>query len=80
MVRGPERSQPQGQPSVPRRELERLEAILTNCVQYGPGSQNREGHPDFRRYLEGKVSFAAMVGGTRVLKLRAPLQQIKWGE
>ena len=68
------------QPSVPRRELERLEAILTNCVRYGPESQNRDGHPDFRRHLEGKVSFVAMVGGRRVLKLRALLHQINWGE
>lgn len=66
------------QPHVPRRELDRLEAVLTNCVRYGPASQNREDQPEFRRHLEGKVAFVAMVGSTRVGKLRGLLERIEW--
>lgn len=65
-------------PNLPRRELERLEAILTNCVRHGPHSQNREEHPDFRAHLEGKVAFVAMVRPERALRLRAVLRQIHW--
>jgi len=65
-------------PNLPRRELERLEAILTNCVRHGPLSQNREDHPDFRAHLEGKVAFVAMVRPERALRLRAFLRQIQW--
>ncbi|MFT4114903.1 reverse transcriptase family protein [Silvibacterium sp.] len=66
------------QPNLPRREMERLEAILTNCVRKGPTSQNRDGHADFRRHLEGKVAFATMVHPARSAHLRALLAQIQW--
>jgi RNA-directed DNA polymerase len=45
--------------AVPRRERERIEAILTNCVRLGPESQNRDGHPDFRAWLRGKIAWIA---------------------
>ena len=67
-------------PNLPRRDLERLEAILTNCVRYRPDTQNRDQHPNFRRHLEGRVSFVAMVNPTRTAKLRALLERISWSE
>lgn len=67
-------------PNLPRRELDRLEAILTNCVRHGPGSQNRDQHPDFRRHLEGKVAFATMIHPARAARLRLLLNQISWPE
>ncbi|GGH07205.1 hypothetical protein GCM10011586_24330 [Silvibacterium dinghuense] len=68
------------QPQLPRRELERLEAILTNCVRHGPEGQNRDGHADFRRHLEGKVAFATMVNPARAGHLRELLERIAWGD
>ncbi len=66
--------------NVPRRELDRLQAILTNCVRYGAASQNREQHADFRRHLEGKVAYVEMVQATRAGKLRRMLEQIDWAD
>ena len=67
-------------PNLSRRELDRLEAILTNCVRYGPQEQNRDSHPDFRRHLEGRVAFAVMVNGSRAEHLQGLLRQIRWTE
>ncbi|HTA20409.1 MAG TPA: reverse transcriptase family protein [Polyangia bacterium] len=44
-------------PSVPRRERDRLRAILFNARKHGLESQNRDGHADFRRHLEGKIAW-----------------------
>jgi hypothetical protein len=63
-----------------RRDLELLEAILTNCVRLGPESQNRESLPDFRAHLEGRVGFVEMVNAERGRRLRALLEEVKWGE
>jgi retron-type reverse transcriptase len=45
--------------NMPRRERDRLRATLHNVAKHGLESQNREGHSDFRRHLEGKVAWAA---------------------
>ena len=65
-------------PNLPRRELDLLEATLTNCVRHGPETQNREQHADFRRHLEGRVAFAAMVNSPRAVALRELLSRIVW--
>src|SRR6185437_13759554 len=66
-------------PSVPRRDLETLEAILTNCVRYGPESQNRDGHPNLRAHLEGRIGFVHMVAPAKAERLRALFEKIGWG-
>ena len=63
-------------PNLSRRDFDLLEATLTNCVRYGPNTQNRDQHPDFQRHLEGRVAFASMVNATRAAQLRALLAQI----
>lgn len=65
-------------PNLPRRDVDRLKAILTNCVRYGPETQNREEHPDFRRHLEGRMAFVAMVNPARAVGLRALFERISW--
>jgi hypothetical protein len=65
--------------NVKRDEFDRLRAILHNCVNLGPGSQNRAGHPDFRAHLLGAISFVAMVRPAKGTKLRAIFNQIRWG-
>ena len=64
--------------NVRRDEFDRLKAILTNCARLGPESQNRMGHPRFRAYLEGKVSFVESVNSKKGQRLRAILDRIEW--
>ena len=64
--------------NVSRKERERLKATLTNCVRLGPETQNREGHPDFRRHLEGRVAFVSMVDPSKGERLRSLLKKITW--
>jgi len=45
--------------NLPRRERDRLRATLFNVARFGLESQNRDGRPDFRRHLEGRVAWAA---------------------
>ena len=50
--------------NLPRRERDRLRATLFNAERFGLESQNRDGRPDFRRYLEGRVAWAASLNPT----------------
>jgi hypothetical protein len=58
--------------NLPRRERDRLRATLHNAARLGLPSQNRDGRPDFRRHLEGRVAWAASLNpafGKRVKRL-----------
>ena len=61
-----------------RRDLELLEATLTNCVRFGPARQNRENLPDFRAHLEGRVGFVEMVNRVQGQRLRTLLESVQW--
>jgi hypothetical protein len=65
-------------PNVRRDEYERLKAILTNCLRHGPSGQNREGRPDFRAYLAGKIAYLAMIHPERGRRLRALFERVPW--
>jgi retron-type reverse transcriptase len=60
-------------PSISRKELRALRAILHNVACHGLESQNREGRPDFAAHLRGRVEFACMVDSERAPELRAAL-------
>jgi hypothetical protein len=64
--------------NVLRADFDRLKATLTNCVRHGPESQNREGHPEFRMHLAGKISFVEMVNPEKSARLRKIFEQIEW--
>lgn len=64
--------------SLKRADLERLEAILTNCLRLGPATQNRAGHPDFRAHLQGQVAYVEMIHAGKGRRLRALLERIAW--
>jgi len=64
--------------NVSRDDFDRLKATLTNCVRFGPSSQNRSGHHDFRSHLAGRVGFVAMVNPHRGKRLRQLFDQISW--
>jgi retron-type reverse transcriptase len=60
-------------PTLDRRELRELRAILHNAARHGLASQNRDARPDFAAYLKGRVAFACMVCPKRAPQLRAAL-------
>lgn len=65
-------------PHVGRAEVDRLRAILHNCRQYGPSTQNLDGHSDFRAQLLGRVAWVAQHDTARGERLRAQLGMIDW--
>ncbi|MCB1512074.1 MAG: hypothetical protein KDJ36_14330, partial [Hyphomicrobiaceae bacterium] len=64
--------------NIDRRDYDRLKAILTNAIRHGPVSQNRDGHPDWRAHLSGRVGWVAQVNPARGRKLAALFDQIVW--
>lgn len=64
--------------NIKRSEFDRLKATLTNCIRFGPESQNRECVPDFRAHLTGRVAFVQSINPLRGSKLQALLEQIRW--
>jgi hypothetical protein len=65
-------------PNVARAEFERLKAILCNCVRHGPQYQNRDGHPDFRAHLRGRIAYVEMLNPARGRRLREWFSRIAW--
>ena len=48
-------------PSVSREELRRLRAILHRARTEGLEAQNRDGRPNYREWLRGKIAYVQMV-------------------
>jgi hypothetical protein len=65
-------------PNVIRADFDLLKAILTNCVRFGPASQNREGHPAFRAHLEGRLGFVESINAAKGSRLRRIWERIVW--
>lgn len=65
-------------PAIPRDEVDRLRAILHDCRVSGPDVANRDGHPDFRAHLLGRISWVASVHPDRGARLRAQFDGIGW--
>jgi RNA-directed DNA polymerase len=64
--------------NVPRPDFDRLRAILHNCVRFGPATQNREGHADFRAHLGGRLSYIESIHPQKAARLRTLFKQIQW--
>ncbi len=65
-------------PNFCRKEYDRLKATLYNCVQRGPSSQNRDGHPQFAAHLRGRIAHAASINKARAARLEALYRRIDW--
>jgi RNA-directed DNA polymerase len=67
-------------PGVPRDEVRRLRAILHRARLEGLDAQNREGHPNFRAWLRGKIAYVSMarpeVGGKLLAEFEALNREI----
>jgi RNA-directed DNA polymerase len=64
--------------NVIREDVDLLKATLTNCIRFGPESQNRNSHPHFRLHLEGRISFVHGINPSKGMRLRALFDQIRW--
>ncbi|WP_103384197.1 reverse transcriptase family protein [Pseudonocardia dioxanivorans] len=65
-------------PRVPRHEYDALRALLHNCARTGPARQNRDGHPDFRAHLLGRIGWVATGSPARAQRLRTLFDAIDW--
>ncbi len=61
-------------PGVARREARRLRAILHQAGKHGFEAQNRQGRPNFRAWLEGKIAYVGMARPELGAKLQAELR------
>ena len=64
--------------NVPRPSYDALKAVLHNCARHGPAAQNRDGVPDFRAHLDGRVAWVEAVNPSRGAKLRRIFEAIAW--
>jgi hypothetical protein len=64
--------------NVPRDVYDALKATLHNCRRLGPASQNRDGHPDFRAHLDGRVTWVETVNLRRGFRLRRMFEAVDW--
>ncbi len=62
--------------NVARDSYDRLKAILHNCRRNGLEAENRDGHPDFRAHLEGRVGWVESLNAARGRRLRGLLEAI----
>jgi hypothetical protein len=65
-------------PNVPRADYDTLKAILHNAAKKGPGDQNRNGEPDFRAHLLGRIAWVEQLNPQRGAKLRGQFAHIPW--
>src|SRR5690606_21263259 len=52
-------------PNIRRDDYDQLKAILHNAVRSGLESQNREGHPQWRAHLQGRVAHVRSINPAR---------------
>jgi retron-type reverse transcriptase len=63
-------------PGVRRREVRRLRAILHRAQTEGLEAQNREGRPNFRAWLQGKIAYVRMSRPEVGARLHEELRQL----
>ena len=65
--------------TVPRREIDRMRAVLNNCAVHGWASQSRGADREqFRQRLEGRVAWVNGLDPRRGAQLRHMFDQIDW--
>jgi hypothetical protein len=60
-------------PAVPRDVVRRVRAILHRAKTQGLAAQNRDGHPNFRRWVEGMIAYITMARPDVGRRLRTAL-------
>jgi hypothetical protein len=64
--------------NIKRSDYDTLKAILHNCIQHGPSSQNHQDHPRFADHLKGRIEWLALIHPGRGEKLRSLYFNINW--
>ncbi|MCU7880311.1 MAG: reverse transcriptase family protein, partial [Candidatus Thiodiazotropha sp. (ex Lucinoma aequizonata)] len=57
-------------PNPPRKEFELLKAIFFNCTRFGPDSQNRAGHHNYKSHLAGRIAYVEWLNSPKGERLR----------
>lgn len=65
-------------PNIPRKDYDRLKAILHNCVKTGPKAQNRRHLPHFKAHLKGQIAYVRSLNPRKAEKLELLFRQIDW--
>jgi len=65
-------------PNLPRKEYDRLRAILYNFARSGPKSQTEQEIGHFKRHLAGRVAYASWLNPNKGARLKALWEQIVW--
>ncbi|HVK16971.1 MAG TPA: reverse transcriptase domain-containing protein [Fimbriiglobus sp.] len=63
-------------PAVPRDMVKRVRAILHRAKTEGLAAQNRDGHPNFRGWVEGMIAYIGMARPDVGQKLRAAFDEV----
>lgn len=66
--------------NINRNEYDQLKAIIHNCIQFSPESQNRHRHKDFRAHLHGRINYIKNLNPGRGQKLETLFSRIEWGD
>jgi len=66
-------------PGVPRDEVRRLRAILHRAAHEGLEAQNRDGHPNFRAWVEGMIGFIGMARPELAARFTEQLRNLPHG-
>src|SRR5262249_3452074 len=64
-------------PTVSRKEIRRLRAILHRARHEGLDQQNRDGRPHFHAWLLGKIAYVSMVRPDVGARLKAVLDAVQ---
>lgn len=64
--------------NVPRRDYDRLKAVLHDARRHGPVAANREQVADFRAHLLGRIAWIAAAHPERGRRLRESFDAIEW--
>ncbi|MEO8748920.1 MAG: reverse transcriptase family protein [Allobranchiibius sp.] len=65
-------------PNVPREYYDQLRAVLHDAHIHGVDAANRDGHPDFRRHLDGRIGWVESLNAGRGARLRAQYDAVIW--
>jgi RNA-directed DNA polymerase len=66
--------------NVERSDFDDLRALLYNAARFGPASQNRAQHVDFRAHLAGRIAWVDATNSSRGARLQRLFAQIDWSE
>lgn len=67
-------------PNYPRKDYDRMKAVLYNCAKFGPESQNKTQLPHFRAHLYGQIAHVKALNPGKAEKLLALYKRINWAE